>query len=149
MVPEEGHAFQQQVATPAGTAFHERYHFTGPVRVAGGPAEFTVWDWALTKRLAGINMGSTMKVEVRAVGLKEHREKAGLTQRELAKRLGVSQNYIPALEAGTRRPGPNLRTKLMQLFNCKFEDLFQVVMVNPLDDSERTLEVEDRRDRAG
>jgi putative transcriptional regulator len=90
-----------------------------------------------------------MKVEVRAVGLKEHREKAGLTQRELAKRLGVSQNYIPALEAGTRRPGPNLRTKLMQLFNCKFEDLFQVVMVNPLDDSERTLEVEDRRDRAG
>jgi hypothetical protein len=37
----------------------------------------------------------------------------------------------------------------MQLFNSKFEDLFQVVMVNPLDDSERTLEVEDRRDRAG
>jgi hypothetical protein len=37
----------------------------------------------------------------------------------------------------------------MQSFNCKFEDLFQVVMVNPLDDSERTLEVEDRRDRAG
>lgn len=90
-----------------------------------------------------------MKVEVRAVGLKERREKAGLTQRELAKRLGVSQNYIPALEAGTRRPGPNLRTKLMQSFNCKFEDLFQVVMVNPLDDSERTLEVEDRTDRAG
>ncbi len=90
-----------------------------------------------------------MRVEVRAVGLKTLREKAGMTQRELAKQLGVSQNYIPALEAGTRRPGPRLRMDLMQLFKARFEDLFEVVMVNPLDASEQRLEIEGRRERAG
>ena len=59
------------------------------------------------------------------------RDKHHLTQRELARRLGVTQNYIPALEAGTRNPGPKLRQSLLQLFDCDFEELFQVVMVNP------------------
>lgn len=73
-----------------------------------------------------------MNVEVRATGLRKMREKHSLTQRELARRLGVTQNYIPALEAGTRNPGPKLRQSLMQLFQCDFEDLFEVVMVNPV-----------------
>ena len=46
-----------------------------------------------------------MNVEVRAVGLRAMRDRHKLTQRELARRLGVTQNYIPALEAGTRNPG--------------------------------------------
>ncbi len=37
----------------------------------------------------------------------------------------------------------------MDLFGCRFEDLFEVVMVNSADASERTLEVEGRRQRAG
>jgi transcriptional regulator with XRE-family HTH domain len=45
-----------------------------------------------------------MKVEVRAVGLKAMQEKRGLTQRKLAHDLGISQNYIPAIEANSR-PG--------------------------------------------
>jgi DNA-binding XRE family transcriptional regulator len=83
-----------------------------------------------------------MNVEVRAVGLRGMRERHGLTQRELARRLGVTQNYIPALEAGTRNPGPKLRQSLMQLFQCDFEDLFQVVMVNPVDNKEQVLRPE-------
>ena len=67
------------------------------------------------------------------------RDKHHLTQRELARRLGVTQNYIPALEAGTRNPGPKLRQSLMQLFDCDFEELFQVVMVNPETHAERLL----------
>ena len=74
---------------------------------------------------------TAMKVEVRATGLRAHREANGWTQRELAKRLDVTQNYIPALELGTRNPGPDLRQKMMKLFKCDFEDLFTVVMVNP------------------
>ena len=80
-----------------------------------------------------------MKVEVRATGLRAKREAMGWTQRELAKRLGVTQNYIPALELGNRNPGPDLRQKLMKLFKCDFEDLFTVVMVNPVNHHEEKL----------
>jgi len=85
-----------------------------------------------------------MKVEVRATGLRAQREKVGWTQRELAKRLGVTQNYIPALELGNRNPGPDLRQKLMKLFKADFEDLFTVVMVNPVSHREDKL-VRERR----
>ena len=78
------------------------------------------------------------------MGLKAMRERHRLTQRELARRLDVTQNYIPALEAGTRNPGPKLRRALMQLFQCEFEDLFQVVMVNPVDKKEQVLRPEGR-----
>jgi transcriptional regulator with XRE-family HTH domain len=47
-----------------------------------------------------------MKVEVRATGLKALREKRGLTQRKLAHDLGISQKYIPAIEANSRQAGP-------------------------------------------
>ena len=83
-----------------------------------------------------------MNVEVRATGLRTMRDRHRLTQRELARRLGVTQNYIPALEAGTRNPGPKLRQSMMALFQCDFEDLFQVVMVNPLNKRERVLRPE-------
>jgi len=72
-----------------------------------------------------------MRVEVRATGLRARRESKGWTQRELAKRLEVTQNYIPAMELGNRNPSADLRQKMMQLFKCDFEDLFTVVMVNP------------------
>lgn len=80
-----------------------------------------------------------MNIEVRARGLRTLRERHRLTQRELARRLGVTQNYIPALEAGTRNPGPKLRQSLMELFGCDFEELFEVVLVDPRDHRERVL----------
>ena len=89
-----------------------------------------------------------MNVEVRATGLRAMREKKGLTQRELAHNLGISQNYIPALESGARWPGPKLRQALIKFFNVNFEDLFEVVMVNPESSSEQVLEPRDHR-RAG
>ena len=57
-----------------------------------------------------------MNVEVRAIGLRAMRDRHHLTQRELARRLGVTQNYIPALEAGTRNPGPKLRQSFCLLY---------------------------------
>lgn len=80
-----------------------------------------------------------MKVEVRATGLRAKRDAMGWTQRELARRLGVTQNYIPALELGTRNPGPDLRQSMMKLFKCDFEDLFTVVMVNPTNKKEEVM----------
>ena len=58
------------------------------------------------------------------------REKKGLTQRKLAHDLSISQNYIPAIEAGARRAGPKLQDQLVKYFGCRFEDLFEVVLVD-------------------
>ena len=54
----------------------------------------------------------------------------GLTQRKLAHDLGISQNYIPAIEANSRQAGPKLQDQLVKYFRCDFEDLFAVVLVN-------------------
>lgn len=81
-----------------------------------------------------------MKVEVRATGLKALREKRGLTQRQLAHDLSVSQNYIPAIESGARRAGPKLQQHMVAYFGCAFADLFEVVLVNPETRREQVLE---------
>ena len=80
-----------------------------------------------------------MKVEVRAVGLKAMREKRGLTQRKLAHDLGISQNYIPAIESGARKAGPKLQAQMVKYFGCQFEDLFTVLLVNPETGQEQAL----------
>ena len=68
------------------------------------------------------------------------REKRGLTQRRLAHDLGISQNYIPAIEGGARRAGPRLQEQMVTYFDCRFEDLFEVVLVDPDSRHERVLE---------
>jgi transcriptional regulator with XRE-family HTH domain len=80
-----------------------------------------------------------VKVEVRAAGLKAMREKRGLTQRKLANDLGISQNYIPAIEANSRQAGPKLQQQLLKYFGCAFEDLFETVLVNQETGEERRL----------
>ncbi len=81
-----------------------------------------------------------MKAEIRATGLRAMRDKRGLTQRQLAKDLGISQNYLPALENGVRTPGPDVRQRLMHYFACQFEDLFKVVLINPENGREQVLQ---------
>jgi len=68
------------------------------------------------------------------------REKHKLTQRQLARDVGVSQNYIPAIEGGARKAGPGLQQRLVKYFGCRFEDLFDVVLVDPETGQERVLE---------
>ncbi len=68
------------------------------------------------------------------------REKRGLTQRQLAKDIGVSQNYIPALEAGARRPGRGVQERLLKYFGCPFEELFEIVLVDPETSKEQVLQ---------
>ena len=85
-----------------------------------------------------------MKVEVRATGLRARREAMGWTQRELAKKLEVTQNYIPAMEVVNRNPSADLRQRMVKVFKCDFEDLFTVVMVNPSTKREDVLVRETR-----
>jgi DNA-binding XRE family transcriptional regulator len=81
-----------------------------------------------------------VKIEVRATGLKAMREKRGLTQRKLAHDLGISQNYIPAIEANSRQAGPKLQRQFVKYFGCAFKDLFQVVLVDSETHREQVLE---------
>ncbi len=72
------------------------------------------------------------------MGLKAMREKKGLTQRKLAQDLGISQNYIPAIEAGARRAGRKLQEQLVKYFGCRFEE-FDVVLVDPETATEKQM----------
>ncbi len=81
-----------------------------------------------------------MKVEVRAVGLKAMPERRGLTQRQLAHNLGISQNYVPAIEGGARKAGPKLQQQMVKYFGCDFGDLFEVVLVNPETSEQQRLQ---------
>lgn len=55
--------------------------------------------------------------------LKDLREKAGLSQVELAKKLGVSRSSIGAYENGTRQPSNDTLVKMSELFGCSVDHL--------------------------
>ena len=44
--------------------------------------------------------------------------------------VGVTQNYIPAIENDGRHPGPKLTERLMTALGASFQDLFEVVLVD-------------------
>jgi len=71
-----------------------------------------------------------VEVEARATGLQRLRNRQGLSQAQLADRLGISLQDLALLESGARRPSRELRRVLMAYFDCNFEDLFEVVSVN-------------------
>jgi putative transcriptional regulator len=56
--------------------------------------------------------------------LREMREKAGMTQEELAARAGVSRQTIISLEKGKYNPSITLAYSLSKVFNMSIEDLF-------------------------
>lgn len=61
------------------------------------------------------------------LNLAKLRQKAGLTQQELADALGVTQKTISIWEKGSVEPKLSLRqTKtLMDVLNCTFEELLE------------------------
>jgi len=75
-----------------------------------------------------------VNVVTKAVGLTAMRERRGLSLRQLGRDLGLSENEIADLEAGRITARSPLRRILMRYFDCTFEDLFEVAMVNPDED---------------
>jgi len=59
------------------------------------------------------------------------RSRHGLTERQLAERLGFDENQIACLESGDIAAAPELRRLLMGHFGCDFQDLFKVILVTP------------------
>jgi molybdate-binding protein/DNA-binding XRE family transcriptional regulator len=59
-------------------------------------------------------------------GLRELRLKAGLQQRELAERVGVSRQTLGALEAGESVPATSIALQLARVLGCRVEDIFSL-----------------------
>lgn len=66
-------------------------------------------------------MNSHLKLKNR---LKEYRQKAKLTQTQLAEMVGSSKNTISSIETGQFCPTAYLAALLCIALECKFEDLF-------------------------
>jgi len=56
--------------------------------------------------------------------MKEYREKIGITQEELAKKVGVARQTILFLEKGKYNPSLRLAYQISRELNAKIEELF-------------------------
>jgi len=56
--------------------------------------------------------------------MKEYREKTGITQEQLAKKIGVARQTILFIEKGKYNPSLRLAYQIAQELNAKIEDLF-------------------------
>jgi putative transcriptional regulator len=67
-----------------------------------------------------------MTVKVKVLVLKERLAKGNKSQSWLSEQLEISESYTSHLVQGKRRPSPSLRNKLQKVFNCSFDDLFEI-----------------------
>lgn len=65
----------------------------------------------------------------------ELRIRRGLSQRSLARRLGISSGYMSQLETGQRNPSPRMAKNICELLNVEFDELFDIT-----DDRASTLD---------
>jgi len=54
------------------------------------------------------------------------RKNAGLTQVEVAKKLGVSQSTLSGFEDGSREPRAGAIVTMVNLYGCSFDELLGV-----------------------
>ncbi len=59
-------------------------------------------------------------------GVRERRQRAGLTQEELAKAMGVSRQTIISIERGKYIPSLPLALKLARFFKCSTDEIFTI-----------------------
>jgi putative transcriptional regulator len=56
--------------------------------------------------------------------IREHRERAGTTQAELARRLGVTRQTVIAIEQGRYSPSLELAFQIVGEFGVRLDDVF-------------------------
>lgn len=57
--------------------------------------------------------------------IKRLRNNAGLTQVELAERIGISQGSLSAYESGKDIPSVNTLIRMADVFNCTLDELVE------------------------
>lgn len=56
--------------------------------------------------------------------LSEFRNKAGITQQQLADSINVSRKTIQNIESNTKVPSVKIAISISKVLNCKVEDIF-------------------------
>lgn len=56
--------------------------------------------------------------------LYDARKKAGLTQEQIAERVGIDRTYFNAIENGRRRPALDIAIRIAQLLGVEVTDIF-------------------------
>ena len=59
------------------------------------------------------------------VGIKEKRVSRGITQVELAEKMGVSQCTVSWWETGNSKPRADMLPKLAKVLGCTIDELFE------------------------
>lgn len=59
------------------------------------------------------------------MSFKEQRKRAGLTQMEVAKRLGVTDSAVNQWETGKTTPNTKRLSELARLYNCTIDELLK------------------------
>lgn len=59
--------------------------------------------------------------------LKELREYAKLTQKDVAQKTNVTETYISLLENGNRNPSDKMKKQLAEIYNVKVTDIFLAI----------------------
>jgi transcriptional regulator with XRE-family HTH domain len=72
--------------------------------------------------------------------LRELRDKADLSVRELAKRIGISSPFLSDIELGRRFPSEEILGKLAAALNVPLEDLKQYDNRGPIADLKRLMD---------
>lgn len=62
--------------------------------------------------------------------IRNHRKKAGLSQKELGKKLGVSQQHIAQYENGKRIPKLETLIKISEALDCEVSDIDENIIVH-------------------
>lgn len=64
------------------------------------------------------------------LALKEYRQKNGIKQAELAKKIGVANSTISMWETGDRKPDIIILKKLAEIFGCTTDELLEPIETN-------------------
>lgn len=67
-------------------------------------------------------------------GLKDYRQRAGLTQQQLADALGVERATVTMWETGRNWPSASLLPKMADLLLCSIDDLYHPIHDNTEDE---------------